>query len=267
MLKHRILTALVLIPSVIWGIYRLSSEAFMFLTLLLTLIAAWEWGRLSGQKRLTTRIIYCGIVAFLAYSNLWHLPELFSLITPIWWLFALGLLIFLNKRNTYQFHFPFLLSSLGIIILLTTWYQINVLRYYEPYPAILLFFLLLIWGADIGAYFVGRYIGQHKLAPTISPNKTWEGVWGAIIVTLILALMFAIFLHLSIEKSFLLVILSEVTIIFSIVGDLFESVLKRNQQVKDSGTIFPGHGGMLDRIDSLVAALPIFTLGYLLLIK
>jgi len=125
--------------------------------------------------------------------------------------------------------------------------------------------MVLIWGADTGAYFAGRAFGKRKLAPQVSPGKSWEGVAGAMGVTVVVALVGGALLDVSGVALFGLVILSLITVAFSIVGDLMESLMKRRVGVKDSGTLLPGHGGVLDRIDSLTAAAPIFALGVSLL--
>ena len=127
-----------------------------------------------------------------------------------------------------------------------------------------MFLLMLIWVADIGAYFAGRRWGRRKLAPTISPGKTWEGVWGAAAAAAAFALVGAAVLGVGSRwPGFVAVCM--VTVVFSIVGDLFESMLKRQRGVKDSGSLVPGHGGVLDRLDSLLAAAPVFLLGWLVL--
>ena len=123
-----------------------------------------------------------------------------------------------------------------------------------------LFLLFLIWIADSGAYFTGRRWGQRKLALSISPGKTWEGVWGASLAALVFAMLGAVVLEVRMPWPGF-VILSMVTVGFSIAGDLFESMLKRQRGLKDSGSLLPGHGGVLDRVDSLTAAVPVFLLG------
>lgn len=262
MLKQRILTASILIPLVLWAIYRFSTENFMLATLLFTLVAAWEWARLSGQRLIIVRIVYCILLSALVYTNFLGIPIILSYLAPLWWIAAFAGLFYFNKHQKNLVNSSFLLSGIGLMVLISAWLNLNTLRYVEPFPVILLFFFVLIWGADIAAYFTGRHFGQHKLAPAISPNKTWEGVAGALFGTVILALGFAIMLQLSPIKALYLLLLSLLTTAFSIVGDLFESILKRTQGLKDSGSLFPGHGGMLDRIDSIIAAAPIFTLGY-----
>jgi phosphatidate cytidylyltransferase len=127
-----------------------------------------------------------------------------------------------------------------------------------------MFALCLIWAADSGAYFIGKYFGKHKLAVKISPKKTVEGLLGGILFAFVTALIFALIAKVPFNKWLYWSGLVLITVLFSVLGDLFESMLKRRANVKDSGSLVPGHGGVLDRIDSLTAALPVFTLGLLL---
>ena len=124
-----------------------------------------------------------------------------------------------------------------------------------------LYIILIIWFADSGAYFAGRALGKNKLIPKVSPGKTWEGVAGALVATLIIALVSINLLKIPSEQTMIFIIITLVTVIYSIVGDLSESMFKRMANIKDSGTLIPGHGGMLDRIDSLMSALPVFYAG------
>ena len=130
-----------------------------------------------------------------------------------------------------------------------------------------LFILCLVWAADTGAYFSGTLWGKHKLAPKISPGKTIEGLCGGIMSALIVAAIFAVFAKIEFSKLLPWTFLVILVVLFSVLGDLFESIMKRQAGVKDSGQWIPGHGGILDRIDSLTAAVPVFTLGLLLFIN
>lgn len=270
MLKQRILTAAVLIPLVLWAIYRLPAMGFIIITLLLMIAAAWEWARLSGLKSIYARIGYCVAIPVLFAATVllsfWlaepRIIDTFIYLASAWWLIAGGLLYRQNKQPSGTFSYPWRLSTLGFFILLSTWLSLNVLRIGLG-PDKFLFFLVLIWGADIGAYFAGRYYGKRKLAINISPNKTWEGVIGALLCTAIIVYAFAFALSFSALQSIYFLILALLTVSFSIVGDLFESLLKRAQGLKDSGNVLPGHGGILDRIDSILAAAPIFVTGCL----
>ena len=153
-------------------------------------------------------------------------------------------------------------SLLGILLLVSAWAAL--LRLHarpETGPKLVLFLMILIWVADSGAYFAGRKWGTSKLAPAVSPGKTWEGVYGALIACTLFAVASALLLHTTGARITAFVAVCIVTILFSIVGDLQESLLKRQVGIKDSGRLIPGHGGILDRIDSLIAAGPVFLLG------
>lgn len=131
-----------------------------------------------------------------------------------------------------------------------------------------MYLFLLVWGADSGAYFVGRKLGKRKLAPTVSPNKSVEGLYGGIATTVVIMLVVQHFyLDLTVIQLILFLILSIITVFASVLGDLFESMIKRRAGIKDSGRVLPGHGGVLDRIDSLLAASPIFATGMYVLVK
>ncbi|MCW8988299.1 MAG: CDP-archaeol synthase, partial [Gammaproteobacteria bacterium] len=128
-----------------------------------------------------------------------------------------------------------------------------------------LYLILIIWFADSGAYFAGRSLGKHKLIPNVSPGKTWEGVAGAFVAALIVAIISIDILNVPSSQSFVFIIVTLVTVLYSIVGDLSESMFKRMANIKDSGHILPGHGGILDRIDSLMSGFPVFLAGLLLM--
>ncbi len=148
---------------------------------------------------------------------------------------------------------------MGLMVLIPCWLAINFIRNIpESGIYILLYLFVLIWGADSGAYFAGKLWGKTKIAPKVSPGKTWEGLGGALIVTLIITLGTLYGVHTPYRLWAFVCLITVVTILFSVAGDLFESMLKRNAGLKDSGRLLPGHGGILDRIDSLTAAAPVF---------
>ncbi|WP_338036112.1 phosphatidate cytidylyltransferase [Halomonas binhaiensis] len=139
-----------------------------------------------------------------------------------------------------------------------TWIGFNVLR--DSGGVWLLFVLLLVWCADTGAYFFGRAFGKRKLAPKVSPGKSWEGVLGGMGVTAFLAVIFSLWQSLDLGATIVLVVVTLGVTLTSVLGDLLESMLKRHRGLKDSSQLLPGHGGILDRIDSLTAAVPVFAL-------
>ena len=262
MLKQRILTASVLALLALGAVLTLSVVGFGMLLLFIALLCAWEWAALAGLAA-GRRWGYCGLLLLLILA-LWpvsaHPALAVAGLVPVlvaWCIFAVRLL---QPHGSVPALNPISTAVVGLIALSAAWLALTSLRQAAG-PGPVLFLLLLIWAADTGAYFAGRRWGQRKLAPKISPGKTWEGVWGAAAAVLGLALMGAVLLDVGTRWPLLLLI-SLVTAGFSILGDLLESLLKRQCGLKDSSTLLPGHGCVLDRLDSLIAAAPVFFLGW-----
>ena len=262
MLKQRVITALFLVPAIVVALFYLSSAWLGLLFGVLALAGAWEWGSLVSKK-FTTKILYVGFCAIgIAASWFWYdgAPiDLLLLIASLFWVLALFVLSFyqvswLGNQMLHDF-----LHYSGYLVIVTGW--IALLELHQQAPKYLLFFFVLIWLADSAAYFAGKKFGRRKLAEHLSPGKTLEGLWGALTATLLLALYGTWQFDLSVAASIYFVLLCVLTALISVVGDLYESLLKRNAGVKDSGVLVPGHGGVLDRIDSLLAAGPGFVLG------
>ena len=266
MLQLRILTALILIPLVIGGIFYLSEPYFMGITAFLTLLASWEWSRLSGLIDRKKRVFYVAIQCFFLLALMrypstsqWMWMSEFGL---IFWLFLAIYLLWARSKPVLPTIAIYVRASLGWLIMTLCWVALQVLHLT---PFYLLFMLLIIWLADTAAYASGRLWGQHLLAPTLSPKKTWEGLIIGLLVTLLAGMIIQTFFKGPkpfLWQIFLLVLLTSFA---SIAGDLFESQLKRLEGLKDSGHLLPGHGGILDRIDSLLAAAPVFAGSLLLL--
>lgn len=272
MLRQRLLTALVLVPFAVWGVLVLPAEWFRIVMAALVSMAAWEWARLGNLERPLqqagyTLLVLVGVaLAALGLSWTPRTLDLLLVIGLVWWLLSLGWIarfpadddLWVLRRG------PRLLA--GVVVLVVSWTAVVGLREHPFHgPAALLFLLALVWVADSAAYFAGRRWGRRKLAPAVSPGKTWAGAYGAFGATFAVALIGALLLHLPVQRWMGFLILCEVTVAFSILGDLFESLFKRRAGVKDSSGLLPGHGGLLDRVDSLVAAAPVFLLGLLLL--
>ncbi|MGQ7246735.1 phosphatidate cytidylyltransferase [Halomonas sp. V046] len=260
MLKQRIITAAWLAPLALAGLFGLSGGAFALFTAAIVLLAGWEWANLAGFERGARRL--APVVALgVAMAALWVAGQ-----SQAAWVLVIGALGWLanlwwvtgHPARQAQWSSSAMRLAMGGWVLLPTWVGFNVLR--DSGAVWLLFVLLLVWGADIGAYFVGRAVGRRKLAPHVSPGKSWEGVYGGMAVTATLAVVFALWQSLGGGATAVLVALTLAVTLVSVLGDLLESMLKRQRGIKDSSQLLPGHGGVLDRIDSLTAAVPLFAL-------
>lgn len=232
-------------------------------------LGALEWARLIGMTRPLAQALYLAgllgimLLGWLLYRADLGLQPLFLLAT-LWWLAALTLLGRFS-RNSDAAAAPSIVFSgvLGYLVLGFAWLALVTLHGLMAGPYFFTLLLLVVWGADTGAYFAGRSFGRRKLAPKISPGKTWEGAVGGLLLALFGALMLHALFGPSWPSLLFLLPMVLITVLFSIVGDLFESMIKRQYGAKDSGNLLPGHGGILDRIDSLTAAAPIFVMGLL----
>ena len=272
MLKQRVLTALVLAPLALWGIVALPETAFNLAWGGVVLLAAWEWGRLgglSGAFAVLYALFMAGLIAVLFWvpgASRWQAAVL--LLAGFWWLGMLFRLAGFRRRPVPHGIRPLPALASGIPVLLGAYFAVVLLRHTPGlgYPYIILL-MLLVWGADTAAYFAGRAFGRHKLLPNVSPGKSWEGVYGALLATVVIAVAGALWFALPMERWPAFLAVSLLTVVFSVVGDLNESYFKRRAGVKDSSHLLPGHGGILDRIDSLTAAAPIFLMGFNLLVR
>ena len=231
-------------------------------------IGAWEWANLSGIESWGGRLSYCmvilGVLAISFSLRQTALVLWLPITGVVWWVFALGLVI------QYQRHGTTLLTSVpakllsGLPVLIPTWFSVVSLHSGNREGALLVLFLLvLIWVADIAAFYSGRRWGSTRLSSRVSPAKSWEGVLGAIVATALVASVFSYWSGFGENRPFIFLLICMLSVSFSILGDLFESLMKRTSNRKDSGNSIPGHGGVLDRIDSLTAAGPVFITGYL----
>lgn len=267
MLKQRVITALVLLPIVIWCIFFAPSPLWFagFCGAIVT-VGAWEWTALMRWQSVLLRGAYAAAVllAVLALQFLtWTPQQLLPLYgtSLIFWLLVLRVVRAYPKATDLWANTGVLLP-VGLILLVPAWS--GLVRLHTISPAWLMYLFGLVWGADTGAYFTGRAFGKNKLAPAVSPGKTLEGLFGGLLTTACLMIAVAVHIQLSGMRFAAFIGLSLLTVLASVLGDLLESMVKRQAGVKDSGTIFPGHGGALDRIDSLTAAAPVFMLGWLL---
>ncbi len=265
MLKQRILTAFVLIVLVLLALLLLPEVWFALLTAAIMIASAWEWSRLMGLISIPKRVVYLICTAMVFFGALLVPQGLILIVAAVTWLIPLYFVFNYEEFQRFWSVGKLVPAITGIWILLACWLGLNLIRIDEEGPSYLLLLLLLVWGADTGAYFAGKRFGKHKLAPQISPGKTVEGMIGGTVAVLIVALIGSWLLPMDSWQRVGLIVLSVLTGFVSLLGDLFESMVKRQIGVKDSGQWLPGHGGLLYRIDSLIAAAPIFALGLLIL--
>ncbi len=284
MLKERVLSAIVLIALVLCALFLFTPFYFALVLGGVATLGIWEWTQFARFKQPLVR--FCIAVFLGAFIFLWIFTEgnyldagrvferylsLLLINSVAWWGVALLLVItypssakYWSKNKPLQLLFAFstLIPFIAAVL------RLRLDNYaQDSYHGLflLLYVFVLVWAADSGAYFAGRAFGKHKLAPKVSPGKTWEGVLGGLITAAILAF---VFIHFSGERllgnraMFGFVILSVITVAISVLGDLTESMFKRESGIKDSSQLIPGHGGVLDRIDSLTAAVPFFSYFY-----
>jgi phosphatidate cytidylyltransferase len=273
MLWQRVVTALVLLPLVLAAIFLLPNDAFALAMLLPVLIAGREWAamaKLSGYVFPAVLLLVLSAV-FLAESRITGSASPLLYAASLFWLGALYLVVRYPAVTAWARQ-PWLMHGIGLLLLVPAWYAVVQLQAITIdingsetggvwSGLLLLAGFLIVWGADVGAYFAGRAFGKHKLAVRVSPGKSVEGAVGGLLLTLLLAMALGFALALSSGQFVQLLLLVLVATLASILGDLFESLVKREAGVKDSGNLLPGHGGMLDRIDSVTCALPVFALG------
>lgn len=260
-LRSRVLTALVLAVALVGVVLGLPEWATLALVALVVLGGAWEWSALLVLPGIAARWAYVAGVA-LALVLAWQATRdgaalrMFLLAAAAWWLIALAWLTLAPQRVP-----GWSAGIAGLLALVPAGIAVAQIRIAPGIgPALTLFTIVLIVAADTGAFFVGHAFGRVRLAPRVSPGKTWEGVLGGLMLSALVALAGAAWFGVPV-RTMLPVCMAAAA--FSVVGDLTESMLKRHAGVKDSGSIFPGHGGILDRIDSVTAGAPLLLLGLL----
>lgn len=256
-LSLRILTALVLVVALGGVLFALSATAAAVAFALVAALAAWEWARLMNKDQ-PARLMYAALLLLFCWQLRVGAPELLP------WLLVISVLFWIVIAPLWLWRkWPlagndFVAYALGLLLLLATWAAL--LALYASGPWLLLATMALVWVADIAAYAAGRAWGRRKLAPHISPGKTWEGVAGAMIGVLIYGGVLWWFAPAAQGLAATWLLALPLLTAISILGDLFESLLKRQASVKDSSRLLPGHGGVLDRIDSLISTLPLAAL-------
>jgi phosphatidate cytidylyltransferase len=278
MLRTRVITAVAILPVLLGLLFFAPAPVWALFALAISLVSCWEWSRMSA---LTTRAqsVYL-VLSGIAGGALWVLyvkggagwffkvQSLAFAAAALFWIFGATLWLARHLRPA-----PALCAAVGWIVIWPTWIAFVALR--DASPWVLLAIMALVWVADICAYFTGKAFGKHKLAPAISPGKTWEGVAGAMAGVVVYGLVLCALAHayaLPITRIFApalgmpAIAAMVVLAALSVVGDLFESWMKRGAGLKDSGNLLPGHGGILDRIDALTSTLPVAALALLYLL-
>ena len=254
MLKERVITALIAVAILLLVLFVLPPVVAQVVVALLILAGAWEWSGFLGSRSTALRAAYVFLIALLMGAVTWLVPQINGLlfqVALVWWVCALVWTLF------YPTPIPEAVRWIAGVLVLLPLYKALVVLYLAS-PAVLLGALLIVWAADTGAFITGKLFGRVKLAPQISPGKTWEGVIGGLLIVALLAAFggWLFDVRVGVFVPFCLAIACA-----SVVGDLTVSMFKRTSGLKDSGAIFPGHGGVLDRVDSVAAAAPLFVLG------
>ncbi len=278
MTKTRVLAALIMATLAIGGVLLLPTAWLMLIAAAVFLVALWEWLKLADVEDLLARniLLACNLAVMVALvwgsrsadgSTTLALLQLVSLLGVAWWLLAMLWLLHFDFASDHDTHARVFKLGAGTLAVVPAWCAMGVIHATGPNGhQWLLLALFLVWAADTGAYFAGRtfggkLFGGRKLAPRISPNKTIEGLLGGVVLAVVVALVGAKLIGAVNDQLPAIILVAVVTVLFSVVGDLFESLLKRHVGAKDSSQLIPGHGGVLDRIDSVLAALPVFALG------
>ncbi|OCQ50715.1 Phosphatidate cytidylyltransferase [Photorhabdus australis subsp. thailandensis] len=282
MLKYRLITAVILIPLVIAALFLLPPTEFGLVIIAVSVLAAWEWGQFVGLFSQKKRVILAALFAISLLALQYTLPSFTDLIKQqqiifilwagmIWWIIA-TLLVVTYPSSAAIWKRSFLLRLLFGVLTLVPFYCGMIALRVQGYDDNsyhgawwLLYVMLLVWGADSGAYLFGRTLGKHKMAPKVSPGKTLEGLIGGLITAAIISWLFGKYAPVPAMPEKLM-LCSAIVVIASVFGDLTESMFKRESGIKDSSQLIPGHGGIMDRIDSLTAAIPVFA-GLMLLVS
>ncbi len=271
MLKQRVITALALLPVALIGIFFLPNAWFAVFVGAVITVGAWEWSDLSGFSAQWQRVAFAALTSVLMFS-LYNMQIMLLGAGLVWWLMALMLAIsYPDSSSAWR---PRLIKMvIGWLVLIPAWAGLVFLKsqggdgdawHEHSGNLLILYVFFLVWGADVGAYFSGKAFGRRKLAPHLSPGKTWEGVIGGLMLITVIALGVGWYRELGLFHMLGLLAVTWVVGFVSVLGDLLESMFKRERGIKDSSQLLPGHGGVLDRIDSLTAAIPVFAVFWLL---
>lgn len=265
MLKYRLITALILLPLLIAAILKLPLHYFMAFVGLITLLGAWEWSALVGYTSPLLRAIFVVMIGLGLWLCLFVSIKVVMAIGIIYWVWiSFSVMRFNAEKSPWGLEIPSVRIFSGMVFLLSGFVAIMSVRNMladGPYWLLLMF--IIIMAADTGAYFTGRALGKKPMAEKVSPKKTWAGFWGGLGLALVVSIIGTCFFDLNWSSRIAFWCISLVAAFFSVIGDLSISVMKRQTSIKDSGSLLPGHGGFLDRMDSIYAGMVIFAFGFL----
>lgn len=261
MLRQRFLTSLILIPFVLFIIYYASNWILIGLVLVILLACAYEWLDLIPVKNIATKLIFFTLTLLMTWLAQFYFSYWLCLGLILWGFFILAILGFPKSQKIWGY--SWLVFLVGLLVLPLFAQSLLHLYHHDLGRDLIVYLLFLVWASDIGAYFAGKQWGRHKLIPQVSPGKTFEGATGGFIFAMLIALGGHYFFQPVHSLNWFLIAI--ITAIISVFGDLFISMLKRRSKIKDTGKLLPGHGGILDRLDSLMAALPFFYFGLIYL--
>lgn len=257
MFLHRLITSLILIPLILAAIFYAPHWALLGVLVVIFFALGFEALQLLPSNRRANQIIFLGFLGLAFWLCGYWYDYWLTLGLLLWIANILAILTFPDSQRYWGYP---LVVAVALILVLPLFAQSLISLYFLPQgKALLVYLLFLIWASDIGAYLAGKLLGKHKLIPAVSPGKSWEGICGGLLFSLMVACV-GYFYFVPYFKIFWFS-LALITVIVSVFGDLFISILKRRCDLKDTGALIPGHGGVLDRLDSLIAALPLFCFG------
>lgn len=266
-IDNRVKTAVVLIPIMLVGIYGLPLVGFAIFMGVIAVMGAWEWADMAGIGAGWQRFMFSaavGVLLLMLYALLDAEIVSFGWLLALsvgWWLAGFALIL-CYPSATRWWASPWRRVVAGVLVLCSMWLGFYWIKSADDTNLLITLLMLLVWGADIGAYYAGRAFGKRKLLPDVSPGKTWVGAVAAVVSAMIIGLLVVLVtVNTQLwgwQDYVLLMVFAALVVVMSIVGDLVESMVKRHRGLKDSGSILPGHGGIMDRIDSMCAAAPVF---------
>lgn len=260
MLKYRLLTAAILIPLLVWAILAMPPLYFVTSIMVVFGLSAWEWSKLTGYTSIVFSFFFVAVILLGFVFAQWFYSPVYLLIGLLMWLWAfIAILVYNCNKKTAGFHWQWLRVIAGFVLIVPAMLACMLLRTSATFgPALFLLTLFIVFAADTGGYFAGRFLGKRALVVNVSPKKTWAGFFGGLLLALLVAIIGSFLIPMSMQQRIVLWVLSLLTAAISVVGDLTVSLLKRISGVKDTGNILPGHGGLLDRLDSVLAAVTFF---------